>query len=101
MPATAAMSEPPEPGATLRRELLAILEIAKDEVVALVDVALVMRASLKVEEAFERKPPINCITVDVACSFPACLVNGKANVRAAGKEVRQSPLRQRMVVEAY
>ncbi len=69
--------------------------------VALVVVPLVARKSVRVEEALERKPPINSMTVVVACSLPVCLVNGKAKVKAAGKVVRQSPEIQRMVVEAY
>lgn len=56
---------------------------------------------VKVEEAIERIPPWKLMVVAVACSLEPSLVNGQANVEAAGKEVRQSPERQRMVVEAY
>ena len=56
---------------------------------------------LTVEEARERKPLYKPMMVVVACSPPACLVKGQEKVRAAGKAVRQSLERQRMVVEAY
>ena len=34
----------------------------------------------KVDEALDKKPPINSMMVEVACSSPACLVNGQAKL---------------------
>jgi len=70
-------------------------------VVASVVVALVMRASERVDEAVETKPFRKARVVEVEFSPVPSVRNGKAKVRAAGKEVRQSPEIQRMVVEAY
>ena len=69
--------------------------------VALVVVPLVAKKSVRVEAALDRKPPTNSMMVVVACSSPACLVNGQEKEEADGKDVRQSPEIQRMVVEAY
>ena len=48
------------------------------------------------EEAFERKPPTNSMMVEVACSPPVCLVQGKANDGALEREpferVRLAPM---------
>ena len=63
-------------------------------VVALVVVELEAKKLVRVEEAVEIKPLRNSRVVEVACSFVESLVKGKANVRAAGQPVRQSPVRQ-------
>lgn len=98
-----AMTEPFE--LTERRELERP-EIAKPVVVAEVPVAVpkvkdwrvvepaTRSEEFTVEEARERKPPYRPTTVEVACSFPACLVKGKAKVKAPGQDVRQSPATQ-------
>ena len=53
---------------------------------------------LTVEEASERKPLYKPITVEVACSPPACFVNGQGRPTAAvGHELLQSPERQKVV----
>ncbi len=57
---------------------------------------------VRVEEAFERKPLLKAIVVPVAFSPVPRVVHGKANDEPElGHDVRQSPLIQRMVVEAY
>ena len=69
--------------------------------VALVVVPFRAVKLVRVDEAFERKPLLKAMVVPVAFSPVPRVVNGKAKVRAAGKEVRQSPEIHRMVVEAY
>ena len=82
VPETAAMSEPPEPGATFTNEPLAIEETAREVVVALVVVALVAvkswrvvepatrKLELTVDEALEKKPLKRARVVEVACIVP-------------------------------
>ena len=84
------------------------LDIARPLVTAkLVEVPFVIKVvarvvePVRVDEAFERKPLLKAMVVPVAFSPVPRVVNGKAKVRAAGKEVRQSPEIHRMVVEAY
>ena len=75
--------------------------IAKPVVVAFVVVEFEAVKLLKGDEAFERKPLLKAMVVEVEFSPVPRVVNGKAKVRAAGNEVRQSPEIQRIVVEAY
>ncbi len=63
-----------------------------------------VRVEVRVEDAFERKPPTNSMMVVVACSPPACLVNGKEKVievrHGAPVEVTQPLVVWRQPLEA-
>jgi hypothetical protein len=74
--------EAPETGQEVRQspERQMVPE-AKVVVVALVVVELEAVKFVRVDEALERKPPINSKTVEVACSPPACLVKGQEKER--------------------
>ncbi len=58
-------------------------ETKRSVVVALFAKSEVTVVEARVDDAFERKPPMNSIMVVVACSPPACLVNGKEKVMEA------------------
>jgi ribosomal protein L12E/L44/L45/RPP1/RPP2 len=49
---------------------------------------------VKVVEAVDIRPLLNSTVVEVACSPVPRVLNGKAKLRAAGQDVRQSPVRQ-------
>lgn len=69
--------------------------------VAEVPVAVENRKSVRVEEAVEMKPFRNARVVDVACSLERSLVKGQEKELAVGHEVRQSPDRQKLVVDRF
>lgn len=69
-----------EPLPLTERSELEIPVRARLVVVAEVVVALVIKASVKVEEAVERNPLSKARVVEVACSLVESLLNGYANV---------------------